>query len=1279
MVTVRIACAVCNAAKPKGHRVDRCQRCARHKCKTCACDKPCGARGEQLNLKEAWSRSGGTESGEPSPAPASAAAQAVAIPQQGGQEGEGELQPSRGASEAAPATPAGAAGRGPWRSGRAQRQGVACDHCRQERGRNCSVWTCECCGTLLCPACRRKATADCSKAHNPAAVAGDTLASGGRAPLPAAPEADAAALEVLLEQYCAEPAPRTMQWCSRQLRGRVASQLTAAIAAAVVATQLSPGTKHELEAHRWAWAMPSLLLRAAENTGTEGSEKTAATTQMVRRRLQLAESSQWLELLEDALRDREEQADRTSQEAPRQGPAGEGAARLREAQASVSKARSGNLRGGIQVLTGEGVAEGTTATEEVMRGLVLEHCAAADGDGELEEQLRLAREEIRRRGGPPLRMRALRRRLRCLRAGAAPGASGWRNSHIGLVADDPVGQGWLLEWCRLWAMAAMPLAVANLWSRGVLVPLRRPDGKLRPIALTEALTKLAESAVVDAVFPQLRNHFHGRQFSVREPAGAEVIVGAVRQAAWLRPADAVVATDLSNAYGSVSRARTLRAVREACPQLLGVLVAQWEPGATTAWLRTDAGEWRSWPVERGLWQGSPCANPAFCCPLQRAIDDALAQAKADAGENDEMQQELARLARLAYADDAFFMGSPAALCLFLVCLSLSLGDAGWTLVWEKSHAWVPALDGNEPAQDSDEAKLFTLVTRAHDGLPLLGSAADGAFATVVATDAVRGAPALKRAEAAAGMCAKLRSLLVAGLAESPHQPVWMMLSRSAARRLDYDARVCPAGALERAAELVDGAVEDTFRALLGVRAGPAAMAQTRLPGPLGGLGLRGVRATADAHYVARVRATASRVIQLAGGDCFVDEGPAAEAAARLSREWGVVLQDGQVALTPRARAEAEEGPWLREWEAKLAAERAAGSQPPERLAGRILAAMELMAATRLWTAADAGGRARLLEAGGPGVGTAWTAMPDADRWMSSAQWRVATQLRLGLWNDGHELRCQHQTTGGVCGAPLGRGPLHSLDCQAAPSRVRIHKSLAVTLADQARRAQAEVALEQAVPELGRWWRDASGAWQCQDAVMDLVVGWPGAWLGKTLVDVTMRDPQATRYQPAASRRPGASTAKADEEKQTRYPQHHGAVVRTLAFEPLGRLGDAGIDLLADMAADAAAVAADRTSAPALRRRWRQALEHTLVTGVADAVLRAAGRVGAQAWERGAAPRLGRTAGAKPRAELTEAQLDRAAANRLRALERRAARLEAAAAAAADPEDAALRGRGGGGG
>ena len=110
----------------------------------------------------------------------------------------------------------------------------------------------------------------------------------------------------------------------------------------------------------------------------------------------MAETVQWDQLLREALDDAEAAEEMRQGTAPKQGPAGEGAAALKRAQAAVSKARTGNLRGGLQVLTGEGVAEGTPETELATRQLVMEHPAAADGDGELERQLAEVEQALRR-------------------------------------------------------------------------------------------------------------------------------------------------------------------------------------------------------------------------------------------------------------------------------------------------------------------------------------------------------------------------------------------------------------------------------------------------------------------------------------------------------------------------------------------------------------------------------------------------------------------------------------------------------------------------------------------------------------------------------------------------------------------------------------------------------------------------------------------------------------------------------------------------------------------
>ena len=81
-------------------------------------------------------------------------------------------------------------------------------------------------------------------------------------------------------------------------------------------------------------------------------------------------------------------------------------------------------------------------------------------------------------------------------------------------------------------------------------------------------------------------------------------------------------------------------------------------------------------------------------------------------------------------------------------------------------------------------------------------------------------------------------------------------------------------------------------------------------------------------------------------------------------------------------------------------------------------------------------------------------------------------------------------------------------------------------------------------------------------------------------------------------------------------------MKALPYEPLGRVGDQGIKLIEMLSAEAASYRADRTEAPTLRRKWRFALEVTLLKGTADAVARTAGARGMSAWERTAIPRIG---------------------------------------------------------
>ena len=86
------------------------------------------------------------------------------------------------------------------------------------------------------------------------------------------------------------------------------------------------------------------------------------------------------------------------------------------------------------------------------------------------------------------------------------------------------------------------------------------------------------------------------------------------------------------------------------------------------------------------------------------------------------------------------------------------------------------------------------------------------------------------------------------------------------------------------------------------------MRQARLPGPLAGLGLRGVEATADAHLLARVRTTEQRVLAITGANHFVDAPFAAAAEQRLRARWGVKVEGHRLSLEKGVEVEVADGP-----------------------------------------------------------------------------------------------------------------------------------------------------------------------------------------------------------------------------------------------------------------------------------------------------------------------------------------------------------------------------------
>ena len=228
--------------------------------------------------------------------------------------------------------------------------------------------------------------------------------------------------------------PKTLMWVPHALRGRFAD-LAAALVLRAIDEEQPP--EELLRANHLLRLLPALVLRLPPPTaGDRDLTATAAAASLplgavVRRRLQLAEGGLWSLLVEELVA-----GDPAAPTIRNAGGDDEAAAELRTLQAAAAKVYEGNVRAAVNILTEPGVAPPTPEVRATVQGLLPQAEAGA-----LEQRCAQARALLATAGphAPRVTLRAVARRVRLLRAGAAGGASGWRNSHIQVVLNGEGG------------------------------------------------------------------------------------------------------------------------------------------------------------------------------------------------------------------------------------------------------------------------------------------------------------------------------------------------------------------------------------------------------------------------------------------------------------------------------------------------------------------------------------------------------------------------------------------------------------------------------------------------------------------------------------------------------------------------------------------------------------------------------------------------------------------------------------------------------------------------
>ncbi|KAG9394415.1 hypothetical protein J8273_4071 [Carpediemonas membranifera] len=151
-----------------------------------------------------------------------------------------------------------------------------------------------------------------------------------------------------------------------------------------------------------------------------------------------------------------------------------------------------------------------------------------------------------------------------------------------------------------------------IFSHSILVPIPKKNGKLRPVAMGEALRRIAAKAAAETVLPKLREEVFVDQFGLGESCGLERMVAITRR--HFDDGGTVLSLDLSNAYNTLSRDFLLRCVSTYCPALVDYVKGQY---SSSLLLSTSGVVLRS---EEGVQQGDPLSPLLFSLGMKPVLD-----------------------------------------------------------------------------------------------------------------------------------------------------------------------------------------------------------------------------------------------------------------------------------------------------------------------------------------------------------------------------------------------------------------------------------------------------------------------------------------------------------------------------------------------------------------------------------------------------------------------------------------------------------------------------------
>ena len=836
-----------------------------------------------------------------------------------------------------------------------------------------------------------------------------------------------------------------------------------------------------------------------------GAEAPVGARRRVVERLHLAEQGQWHTLIREAVT-----AEQTHQRNARPAAANPPAPNSQLLFARVVKhALAGSLKAAKRLLLGADTLPPSASTTAAVLELYKSDPSQAHSSFPPPPAP----------GPRKVTARDVTKKLRALRTSARPGPNQERNAHLQDMLFSPRGATTLARWCEAWRTNSLPAPIRQQWLYSHVIALDKGGGKARPILLQEALLKLATGTIVQMHQTRIQRAVGSFQHGLGGAVGAPQVVWQVRAAMATNPYATFLGIVCRNAFGTITRPAVVAEADTHVPQIATMMRAMWQGATPRMLIRQRDCTFDDHPVVDGLAQGGCDSQPAFCLGIGRALR--TFQERCD--------QQRINVRIWAYVDDVVLQLPAEHTTTAVGILDEVFHDIGLERRPDKCRWFIP---GPNAAVDYPK----TIGTRADGGLPILGSAADGAFHTIVSTpnhantDTTQSAR--DRLTQATHLATRIADLMHADCDMPVLHATYRLVTSVLNQALSYDICVLPVADIGTLADQLDNLVLRVLRDIVGGDWTVHTEALLRLPRANGGCGVLSVTDRAHTAFL-------STILRCP---------PATTDTPEAWKDAGVLAACDRSIGWLRSQ-----GVWLDAW----AMPRSTPPHSGDTLTANTLPAIPLPRRQPGWRAAMAESRAKTLRQSIPHLdsraghegGTLLAASGgDMQVDLTDGEFRNYLRMRLSLPVCTHQ-KCQHRAasdSGHMCAQvsdPMGH---HALLCKLGGGLTSTHNAICAILLQAARAAGFSALREQVIAELATAKR--------KEPRVD-VDAWGLVAEPRVLLDVTVTCPFAQRYEDKSA------VACGEHRKDREYPSKGGLTVTGVAVDVFGKHGPALHDLL----------------------------------------------------------------------------------------------------------------------